>query len=184
MNKLPIRRPHPSQTRKSHFCQAAFHATVHQRLAPPPLKRRQILVRNGSDSSSVREQLVKIPPSHGGNFSERCCDPNRRPHPTDRNGNTSFSHHMLESVFLKVKPYDSVPPVFSCNITGGWGVRGAGRCRRQNRPRLTQLKVEAAEVSRKSLVSAPVAAVTLRSRCDLRTRPPPPPAATGLCLQH
>lgn len=26
----------------------------------------------------------------------------------------SFSHRMLESVFLKVKPYDSV---FSCNIT-------------------------------------------------------------------
>lgn len=50
---------------------------------------------------------------------------------TYKNGNTSFPHHMLESVFLKVKPYDSIPPLCLAatspvGVGGGEGV-GKGR---------------------------------------------------------
>lgn len=55
---------------------------------------------------------------------------------------------MLESVFLKVKPYDSVPPLFLAATSPVGGVKVSER---QNRPQLSQLKVEAAEVGRKSL---------------------------------
>lgn len=59
---------------------------------------------------------------------------------------------MLESVFLKVKPYDSVPPLFlaATSPVGGGGRGGWKVSERQNRPQLSHLKVEAAEVGRKS----------------------------------
>lgn len=60
---------------------------------------------------------------------------------------------MLESVFLKVKPYDSVPPLFlAATSPVGGGGRGGLEGVRKAEPSSahSHLKVEAAEVGRKS----------------------------------